>query len=190
MVFQAKMVYIILVNFWKVIHLSLSWMGRYRELVGALVQHTNITMQVAGVKDHVAEDIWLTPNEWQIMEYLIEHRDDDACMNHISDTLDLPQSSFSKTIKLLAAHGLVEKYHKENNQKNVLLKPTQKALDMYYEKKDTVKDDLFANFFRELDGMDEQALLQFTQALKNLNKVLRQDSQRRLERWKEQRKTK
>ena len=163
-------------------------MGRYRELVKALVQHTNINMQVVGVKDPVTEEIWLTPNEWQIMEYIVEHGNNEACMNHISDALALPQSSFSKTIKLLASYGLVEKYQKENNRKNILLRPTQKALAVYAEKKDQVNENLFADFFAALDSMDDESLKQFTDALMALNEVLRNEGQRRIERWKDARK--
>ena len=160
-------------------------MGRYRELVKALVQHTNINMQVVGVKDPVVEGIWLTPNEWQIMEYIIEHPEDTACMNDISVALGLPQSSFSKTIKLLAYYGLVEKYQRENNHKNVLLRPTARALEVYAEKKERVNEKLFAGFFEALSGVDDAALKQFTDALMGFNEVLQKEGQKRLQRWKE-----
>ncbi len=161
--------------------MDINWMGRYRTLVMALVQHCNISTRGGGIKDWVCDDIWLNAHEWQVLEYVIEHAEDDAYMNRISEILGLPQSSFSRSVSLLSSYGLVEKYQTETNRKNVLLKPTEKALAIYKEKSNELDTEVFEDFFMNLDGFDDEILDRFSEALLALNKVLKADSSKRLE---------
>ena len=117
--------------------MDVNWMGRYRTLVMALVQHCNISARGSGIKDRVTDDIWLNAHEWQVLEYIIEHTEDDAYMNRMSEVLGLPQSSFSRSVSLLSSYGLVEKYQTESNRKNVLLRPTRRKRGSRYIKINT-----------------------------------------------------
>ena len=101
-------------------------MGRYRELVAVLVQHSNITARAAAQPQELAEGVRMTSVTWQVLEYLIEHENDDACMIHISDTLGIPQSSFSRIARQLTELGLVARYRTTANRKNVILKLQKK----------------------------------------------------------------
>ena len=92
------------------------WMGRYRPLVAALVRHSNINQRVSAVYVPVAGDICLRSQEWQVFEYILEHMDDDHHMNMISERLGIPQSTFSKIIKILCGYGLVDKYQTTDNR--------------------------------------------------------------------------
>ena len=65
--------------------MNTGWMGRYRPLVAALVRHANIVQRTLSVKNETAEGICLNAQEWQVLEYIIEHLNDDAHMNLISD---------------------------------------------------------------------------------------------------------
>ena len=161
--------------------MDMHWMGRYRKLVMALVQHSNITMRGVGIKDRITDDIWLNANEWQILEYIIEHSEDDAHMNHMLEVLALPQSSFSKTVSLLCSYGLVEKYQTESNRKNVLLRPTEKGILVYKEKYSQLDNELFEVLFKSLDRFDDETIKGFSEALLAFNKVLKEDSDRRNE---------
>ena len=64
----------IIIELWRTT-MDSEWMGRYRNLVAALVQHSNIVMKASSEKAEVSRGIFLNPNEWQILEYLVEHRD-------------------------------------------------------------------------------------------------------------------
>lgn len=107
------------------------WMGRYRPLVAALVQHSNITARAASHSNEIGEGVFLNTVSWQVLEYLIEHEDDASCMNHISGALGIPQSSFSKIARQLTDLGLVERYQSTGNRKNIILKSTEKAHRIY-----------------------------------------------------------
>ena len=65
------------------------WMGRYRPLVAALVKHTNVVQRAAGRTVRLSEEVSLSTQEWQVFEYILEHQDDDSCMNHISERLGM-----------------------------------------------------------------------------------------------------
>lgn len=161
--------------------MDMSWMGRYRTLVMALVQHSNISARGGGIKDWVCDDIWLNAHEWQVLEYIIEHAEDDAYMNRISEVLGLPQSSFSRSVSLLSSYGLVEKYQTESNRKNVLLRPTEKGILVYKEKYSRLDNELFEVLFKSLDRFDDETIKGFGEALLAFNKVLKEDSDRRNE---------
>lgn len=106
------------------------WMGRYRPLVAALVHHVNCVSK-QGPPQFIYEDIYLTPNEWQVLEYIVEHREDDQHMINMSEALAIPQSSFSKLIEKLCKDGLIERYRLAGNKKNIILKPTPLAVTAY-----------------------------------------------------------
>ena len=50
---------------------SSDWMGRYRPLVSALVQHSNLFAH-SGAKLEAVPGCVLSSQEWQTLEYLIE----------------------------------------------------------------------------------------------------------------------
>ncbi len=164
--------------------MDLHWMGRYRKLVMALVQHSNITMRTVRIKDKITDDIWLSATEWQVFEYIIEHSEDDIYLNRMSDILALPQSSFSKTVSLLCSYGLVEKYQTETNKKNILVRPTEKGIELYNNKNSRLDAEVFDDFFRSLDDIDDETLNKFADAMLDFNIVLKADSEKRLETFK------
>lgn len=150
------------------------WMGRYRPLVAALVKHTNLVQRASGRTVRLSDELSLTVQEWQVFEYVLEHQDDDSCMNHISERLGIPQSTFSKIIKYLCEQGLVDKYQTETNRKNIILRPSSNGVDLYRQQTSTVGLDMFGAFFRELEGMGDEQLAAFTAALEQLNATLAQ----------------
>ena len=95
------------------------WMGRYRALVAAIVQHTNVVMEGESLRKYMYDGVYLSTKEWQVLEYIVEHREDDAKMIHMSEALGFHQSYFSKITRTLSNLGLVERFHIEGNKKDV-----------------------------------------------------------------------
>ena len=149
--------------------MRVEWMGRYRELVAVLVQHSNITARAAAQPQELEEGVRMNSVTWQVLEYLIEHENDDACMIHISDTLGIPQSSFSRIARQLTELGLVARYRTTVNRKNVILKPSEKALQVYASVSPILFERDFREFFESLDSLDDEAIAAFTSALRGLN---------------------
>lgn len=148
-------------------------MGRYRRLLGAIVRHTNIISRaVASLRLKIDTDIELSITEWQILEYIYEHEKDDMRMIYLSDSLGIPQSSFSKYVKKLENHGLVERFQAPGNRKNVIIKPSPKGRHLYKSNTEGPEQEMWRRFFASLDGVPDEYLEQFTKALEDLNDFL------------------
>ncbi len=148
------------------------WMGRYRELVAALVQHSNTVARMASEPSEVGEGVFLTPVAWQVLEYLIEHEDEPSSMSRISGALGIPQSSFSKVARQLTDLGLVERYQRSANRKNIILRPTSLAQQVYEHHSSVLLEEIFLPFFEALKPLDDSALDCLTRALAVFNKSL------------------
>lgn len=150
------------------------WMGRYRPLVAELVRHSNITQRLSATRFPVADDICLNSQEWQVFEYILEHSDDDAYMNMnmISERLGIAQSTFSKIVKALCAYGLVNKYQTTRNRKNILLRPSEKGLEVYRNYSASLNWNTFEAFFGELESFSDEQISALASALRQLNSRL------------------
>lgn len=157
------------------------WMGRYRGLVASLVRHGNVAIRTQTNKKNIGGNIWLNDQQWQILEYLIENRDKIFNMNDVSYRLDIPQSTFSKTIKLLCEKGLVEKYQAVNNRKNIILRPTDYGLKLYddFSIKDVEKD--FKEFFSALESVSDKDLQAVARAIELLDNNILPDRREDIE---------
>ena len=148
------------------------WMGRYRELVSAMVLHANVVSKGLSVKNIVADGIVLSLQEWQTMEFLVEHQDANYSMIDVSRALGIPPSSFSRIVKTLKEYKLIERYQVAYNKKNVIIRPTKYAVEIYNGVDDSASKAMFEEFFRELEGVSDKDLEVFTNALNNLTKRL------------------
>ncbi len=144
------------------------WMGRYRRLVSAIVVQGNEYSRQQTMKHQISGDLYLTAMEWQILEYTIEHENDSKNMNSIAESLGIPQSTFSKTIKMLCDLGLVDKYQSTRNKKNIILRPTDYAKTVYEENAERLNRNLFHSFFDILKDVDDGNIEVFTRAMESL----------------------
>ena len=141
------------------------WMGRYRSLIETLVRHRNAYSRVMNVKTEQYANVSLSMVEWEVLEYIIEHQEDDSNMAQLSERLMIPASSFSKITKALFQQGLIEKYRIEGNNKTIILKPSEFGIDFYRNRAADLGSTIFAEFFHELDGFSEEELQHIAKAL-------------------------
>ena len=149
--------------------LELTWMGRYRELVRALVYYSNNSNRGVLRKLPAAKDPHLTQHEYQILEYICEFEDCNRIMTDISKDLGILQSNITKATKHLIEMGLVERYRFPDNKKNIVLKPTKKGTETYrkYYSEDIAP--VFSAFFDTLSGFSDEQLAQFEKAILSLS---------------------
>ena len=147
------------------------WMGRYRPLVAALVRHSNGVMRSQSTRREYPEGICLSSTEWQVLEYIVEHENDDDCMLFISERLSIPQSTFSKAVKTLSSLGLVDKYQMLSNKKNIILKPTKRGNEVYEERAKMIAEKNFRAFFEALEDISDKDLETMVNAINILNGV-------------------
>ena len=94
------------------------WMGRYRQLVSALVRHVNVLDKLKEeFRIEIADGVYVDRLVWQIIEYFVEHRDNTENMIDIAAKLGIPQSSFSKKVKLLKEYGFIDRFIAEGNKR-------------------------------------------------------------------------
>ena len=108
----------------------IQWMGRYRPLVEQIVKHSHEAGRAMFRRFEFRDGIRLSAVEWQVLEYVYEHEEDEK-MVHIYEHIGLAQSNFSKSVKLLCSYGLIEKYHKSTNRKNVIIRITDAGRALY-----------------------------------------------------------
>ena len=147
------------------------WMGRYRPLISALVQHANINLKLSRHRSSIGEGVELTSVEWQVLEAIIENQDEQSMIG-ISEKLGIPQSTFSRTVKSLCDLELAEKYQTEQNRKNILLSATPKALRLYQAKLEDASFGHFKHFFADLSSISDEDLRIFVHALNRFNAAL------------------
>ncbi len=146
-----------------------SWMGRYREIVAALVRHGNMAARSQFTRNEIYPGLSLTHQEWQVLEYIIEHETDDETMTQISDCLCIPQSSFSKISKLLYEEKLIARFRVFGNRKNIVLKATPYGKEVYESYSKTILTNVFQPFFDQLSGLSDADLATLAHAIQNLD---------------------
>lgn len=145
-----------------------AWMGRYRELIAALIYHGNNVSRTLSVRVPIRNDISLTQAEWQILECLLENEDDE-CMNRIAERLGIPQSSLSKAVKKLCQIELVERFRRGGNRKNVILRPTEKGRELYREHVPVIRERYYDAFFDALKECSDSEVEAVTRAVRLLS---------------------
>ncbi len=156
----------------------LEWQGRNRELVAALVRHSNMAIRVNSIAMPFYKDVSLRTNEIQVLEYIVEHKDDDMHMLHMAEKLYIPNSSFSRIIKKLCDLGYVDKYQHTYNRKNIILKPSELGLEAYNSYISNVKKDLFEQFFEDLKCISDNDIEVFVNALDSLTGRMKIDAEK------------
>lgn len=133
-------------------------MGRYRDFVSALTWHGNEYLRIANEKSIPYEDKAISSIEWQIIEYLIEHPDSTSNMAQIAQSLGLSTSTFSKLVAGLVKTGLVEKYQRVGNKKDVIIRSSPEGKRMYEENARKVMYPLFKESFDLLSDLSDEQL--------------------------------
>ena len=150
--------------------LELTWMGRYRELVRALVFYSNNSNRGVLRKQPSEREFHLTQHEYQILEYICEFEDSNRIMTDISKDLGILQSNITKATKHLLELGLIERYRIPGNKKNIVLKPTALGLETYGMYCSEEIKPVFTQFFETLDGFSDEQLAQFEKAIWSLSR--------------------
>jgi DNA-binding MarR family transcriptional regulator len=114
--------------------MELTWIGRYRAVVAAMIRHANVAQRMLSVRQYYKNyDFSLSPQEWQVLEFLLEHPNNTECMAAIADKLGIVPSTFSKCTASLVRCGLADKFMTKGNRKNVVLRCTEKGRQFYEE---------------------------------------------------------
>lgn len=149
--------------------MKLDWFGRYREITAALIQYSNTMIRTANTEWDIGDGVYLTGPEWQVLEAVIEHDDENLIMAEYGKLLGIPRSSISKISKVLISEELVEKYRFRDNNKTIILKPTERGYTTYFNYVDSLIKPLYSVLFEGLSSIDDETLSAFAAALRKFN---------------------
>ncbi len=148
--------------------MELRWMGRYRKLVGQLFRYANIYVRFYNMELKGVDGVSLSAQSWQVLECIIEHEDDSLKMAELSRYLGMPQSTFSKYVKILVSQKLVERFRKEDNQKDIILRPSALGKSFYLERSKQLYENGFKDMFSSLEELSNEDLERVIRSIENL----------------------
>lgn len=146
--------------------MELTWMGRYRELVRALIFYSNCSTRSQKIgMGKVCSGITLTKHEYQVLEYIVEFENENRIQSDISRDVGIQPCTVTKVTKNLLAQDLIERYRNKGNKKSIILKPTELGKQVYtaYYARDI--QNLFLPFFDVLSDFSDEEIEKIRAAL-------------------------
>lgn len=145
--------------------MQLNWMGKYRHFLEQLFRFGNLYAQAYKIEDSYTGDISFSPAQIQIMEYILENEDNNFKMAEIASNLGITPSSFSKNVKKMMEKGLLEKYHANNNKKDVIIHVSPAGRKLYEDYICFAYNRVYKEIFDILDKIPKEYVDQFTHIL-------------------------
>ena len=130
--------------------MKLEWMGPYREIIGDFYRSANGYSQICKI-EMFGEPVAFSPYEVQIMEHILEYADQHKNMKWYANRLGLSQATYSKYVRRLVEKGLLEKYHTEENRKDIILMLSPLAREEYEVYSRAARERWFQELFDLLD---------------------------------------
>ena len=139
------------------VRMELDWLGKHRGIVGDFYRSANGYSQICK-EEFLGEEVRFSPYEVQIMEHIMEHEQDNRNMKWFARELGLTQATYSRYVGKLVRKGLVEKYHTEDNRKNIILRVSDLGLKEYRLYAGHMKRVRFEPMLEYLDGLTPEQL--------------------------------
>ena len=135
--------------------MQLEWFGQYRDIFEKLFRAAN-AYSLFCRKETGGDIIRFSAYEVQIMEHIMEHEDKN--MKELADMLGLNPSSFTKAIQKLEEKGLIDKYHVDGNNKNIVLRVSELGHQEYDKYAKKIYEGTFKAMFDKLDELSPEAM--------------------------------
>ena len=142
------------------------WMGRYRLLVHELNRHANQNIRFLSDKRAKGKGNF---QEWQVLEYIVEHSEEMNNMHAPADALCISKASLTKYVQTLCTLGYVKKYKSTDNKKNIILRATEEGVCFYKQIVEQIMFPHFEPFFSELNDIPDVYLEKIANALRHHN---------------------
>ena len=146
--------------------------NRYSPLIIAIIKHSNLVSCVMNDTITIKDDVILPVQNWMVVELVVEQREEYNSMVELSRMIGIPPSSFFRIVSHLQKMGLVNKYRVQGNKKNIVLRPTELAINIYEEKMPGLRFGVWADFCKELDFFSDSDLERLINAFNKLNDKL------------------
>lgn len=152
--------------------MKLDWMGRHRNSIEAFIKMCNAYTAVSYLPVISTSELELSPNEIQVLEYLLENEEKRDNMSVIAERLQYSKSAFSKLVKQLVSKKLLDRFHEANNSKNVIIRPSEYGRKIYkeYSEAAVLRWKPILDNMDKLSEKDEKAMIEVINAFADLCK--------------------
>jgi DNA-binding MarR family transcriptional regulator len=146
---------------------------QYRNLVELIIQMCNVASTTFAQPAYFNTPIKLTPHEIQIIEAILEDKDEN--MTIMAARLGISKGGFSNNIKKLIKKGCLVKEHKEGNRKNLYPAVTPCGTEVYWKYSQHIFEACFKEFFKLADTIPNKHIKTFEKMLKHFINGLERD---------------
>jgi len=154
--------------------MKLEWMGRNREFIRLLMKYMNLCYhyekRIPG-----SSGVSVSFQQWQVLECIIEYEDENRNMFFMANQIGVAKSTFSKNVKQLLEFGLVERYRQSGNNKNIILKPTDKGREFYKTHSVILFEEGWKTPFSILDKLSDENIAIIEELLSKMISSLKPD---------------
>lgn len=150
--------------------MKLEWMGRHRNSIEAIIKMCNAYTAISYMPVISTGELELSPNEIQVLEYLLENEERRDNMSVIAERLQYSKSAFSKLVKQLVSKKLLDRFHEANNSKNVIIRPSEFGRKIYkeYSEAAALRWKPILDNMDKLSEKDEESMIDVITAFTNL----------------------
>ena len=136
--------------------MKLEWMGEYRSLVEKFILFANSYAMGHNKMSYAGTSIKISASMIQTLEYIMEN--ENLKMSEIAEKLGVTRSSFSKNVKKLEERGLLEKFRKSDNNKDVYVFITDFGKQVYKDYSKFIYELWFKEMFELADEIPREYL--------------------------------
>lgn len=138
--------------------MKLEWMREYRELVEQLIRYCNYYTQSYKKEKYYGTEIAISFEQIQVVECILENEEKQWNMSEIASRLGITVSNFPKLTNKLVGKGLLEKFHTEDNRKEIIILVTDYGKKIYQQYADYIYENHFKRMFEVGDGIPKEYL--------------------------------
>lgn len=129
---------------------------------------------LCNIENHIDMDVikpFLTPTQMQIIEYILEHHEEEIYQKDLEDVLNLRRATVSGVLQTMEKNGLLERvvYSEDARTKKIILNDKAKEIFMMRQKELETLEDLMTR------GIDVKELDIFSKVLdqmkENINNI-------------------
>lgn len=136
--------------------MKLSWMGKNREVVEALIRYCNIYAGVYRTEKMSFRGITYSYAQIQVLEYLLENEERGENMSCIAHRLGITRSNFTKIINRLSQKGLVEKTRMPGSRRDINVCVNELGRVLYEDYTKGILKRHFEPMFQSLDKLSPE----------------------------------
>ena len=111
--------------------MKLEWLGECRELVEQIIRYSNVYARKYKRSLPVTGGGEITPEEVQVLEYILENEERQEKMTQLAQRLGISASTFTKLAARLQKRGLLEKYRRQGNDKDIIVVASPAGRELY-----------------------------------------------------------